>query len=225
MILDHRDHHLLEADTAMDELQAAAKLPNTNTITRGKRVELGFPFQELNRKQVLRRSALLHNRISSANLHIQSTLGGLIHLCILFQRHLGIQETMVRRDQDIGTAPFVGNDADHILQLFNGRLTGIKHTRLIMTSFIDRIMIDIDHIHALDEGTPLCPLHSDQVRILQCNGSRIRGLQNLFPVIGIRINAIREHGKSIRLLRNSELLMREQRRHTELGDRRENRLD
>ena len=57
---------------------------------------------------------------------------------------------MIRRDQNIGPAPFIGNNADHILQFFNGRLTGVEHTGLIMSGLVDRIMIDVDDVHALD---------------------------------------------------------------------------
>ena len=86
-------------------------------------------------------------------------------------------------------------------------------------------MVDVHDFHAFDQRRTISPLHVDDVLILQGNAVRISGFQDAIPVAGFTRLAIHQYLKlAVGFLLHGKLLVRQQRSHTEFGDRREDAL-
>ena len=124
---------------------------------------------------------------------------------------MGIQEAVVGSDDDIRAAPLVGDDADHVLQLFNRRIAGAEDRTLQMTGLVNGVVVDIDHVHALDERLPVGTLHADNVLVLERHAGRVRCLQELVPVGSLSGLPVGQHRQSLGLAAlqlDGQLLMR-----------------
>ena len=105
---------------------------------------------------------------------------------------------MVSCDEDIRATPFIGDDADHILDLFNRRITGAEDGAFQMTGLIDGIVVDVNHIHALDERLPVGTLHTNDILVLDGYTGFICCLQELVAIVGLRGLSVRQNCQSIR---------------------------
>ena len=110
---------------------------------------------------------------------------------------MGIQEAVVGSDDDIRAAPLVGDDADHVLQLFNRRIAGAEDRTLQMTGLVDGVVVDIDHVHALDERLPVGTLHADNVLVLERHAGRVCCLQELVSVVSFSGLPVGQHRQSL----------------------------
>ena len=189
MVLDDRNHHLLKTDTTMHEIQAAALF--LDTYARAWCKCIIAVIHKLYRKQIIRRCALSSDQITTIDLHILLTRRGLIHLGILRQRTVGIQESVVRRNINTRTTELISNDPYNVFDFLDRVIACREHHAVrSMAGFIHLIMIDIDHIHPLYEGTSLCALHRRDIRIFQRNAVSVRRFQNLIPVSCFRGHAV-----------------------------------
>ena len=195
----------------MYEVQAAALHLDPDALSRSVDVVGRVAAEELHRQQILRLRTFLHDGIAPSDLHILIALRGLVHLVILTERTVGIQEAVVGSDNDICAAPLVGDDADHVLQLFNRRITGAEDRTLQMTGLVDGVVVDINHVHTLDECLPVGTLHADNVLVLERHAGRVRCLQELVPVGSLSGLSVGQHRQSLGLAAlqlDGQLLMR-----------------
>ena len=134
---------------------------------------------------------------------------------------------MVGSNQDIRAAPLVGDDAHHVLQLFDGFRAGAEDVLLVMTGSVNGVVVDVHDVHALDEPLPLRALHADDVLVFEGNTVRIRAFQQLIAVSGFCGLPICQYGEAIHLAGfqlDRQLFVRKQRSHAEFGNRGEDAL-
>ena len=78
-----------------------------------------------------------------------------------------------------------------------------------MTGFIDRIVIDVDDLHALHGSIPLRPLHGNQITVFHGYALRIRCLEYGITIPHIRRHAICQNIDVIALAFYRQLVMRQ----------------
>ena len=132
---------------------------------------------------------------------------------------------MIGSNQNIGSAKLIDNDAYHIFQLRNRFLTSRKDSGIGgMACFINGIMVNVDHFHALYQSTSVSPFHADDVLVLQRHTCRVGSFQNFVTVGAGSGLPICQYGKQFVFYFNRKFGVRKQSSHPELGDRRENAL-
>ena len=133
---------------------------------------------------------------------------------------------MVSSNNDIGSAKLIDDDPNQVFDFCNGIITGREHSTVrSVTGFIYFVVVDINDIHALHKCLTVCTLQTNNIIVFQRNTGSVCCLENLVPVSGISRLAIRQNTKNaVAALNHLQLLMGEQRGHTELRNGRENGL-
>ena len=150
----------------MHEVQAAAVHLDTDAFSRCKAIIFRIAAQEPHRQQIVWLSALLHDCIASAILHIHAVKAGFVHFVILGKRAVCVKESMVSGNQDIRSAKFIHDNTDKVLQFRNCLIAGSEYSSIgSMAGFINRIVIDINHIHAFYQSASLGSFHGNNIVI------------------------------------------------------------
>ena len=98
----------------MHIVQTSAARFDANIFPRCKSIKSGLLVNKFYRHKVVRLCAFLHDCIATSILHTLLIEAGLIDLIVLGQRAVGVQETVVSRDKDSGSAELVADNADDI---------------------------------------------------------------------------------------------------------------
>ena len=158
MIFNNRNHHLLKADTTMHEIESATFFLNTDTFSRCEGIVT--VIHELHRKQIIRSCSLTGNQVTTVNLHVLLTRCRLIHLRILRQRTVGVKEAVVSGNIHTSTTELITDDSYNVFDFFDCIITCREyHAVRSMACFIHLIVIDVNDIHSLNQGTSFRTFH------------------------------------------------------------------
>ena len=133
---------------------------------------------------------------------------------------------MIRSDNHIRTTKLIDDDTDQVFDLCDCIITSRENSTVRgMAGLIYLVMVDVDDIHTLDQSLTFQTLQANDVIVFQRDTGSVCCLENLVPVSGISRVAIRQNTKNaVAALNHLQLLMGEQRGHTELRNGRENGL-
>ena len=121
-------------------------------------------------------------------------------------------------------AKLTGDNPHHILYLLDCFLTSSKDGGFRMSCLVNGVMVDIYHIHSPHQSSPFCPLHTNDFFVFQGDAFGVGGLQDFIPHRRFGGFTVRQYRHFTGLNLCRQLLMRQEGRHAELRDRRENTL-
>ena len=161
---NHRHNKLLQADAAVDIVLSAALNLHADGVLWGVALDgrsIQLPFQIDGKKEI---SGYVRSsqRITPSKLKHVAGEGLPLNLVALIQRLIGVEEAVIRRDEDIRSAQFVHDDTQDAGKLLNGRLTGVKDFGLrrgFVSDGVDSVVVDVDHIFTGNQLPPLILLH------------------------------------------------------------------
>ena len=177
LIVNNGNHHFLKADATVHKVQSAATHFNADVLTGSEGSQPGCLVGEFHRQQIVRLCALLHQSVPATVLHILLTEAGLVHLVILSQRAVSIQEAVVGSNENPGATEVIDNHADQVLNFVNC-IVACREYQVVrsMAGFVNLIVIDVDDIHTLDQRLTVGTLHSNDILVLKCNAGAVGGL-------------------------------------------------
>lgn len=135
VIRNNRNTDFLQAHTAVNEIESAALHFDSHALSSSECRQAGCLIHESDRHQVVRLCSLPHDGIAATVLHIHLIEGGLVHLAVLFQRAISVQEAVISSEDDVCAVHAVGRDAHKVLKLRNRCIMetdqdGMTHTTL-----------------------------------------------------------------------------------------------
>ena len=211
----------------MDIVLTAALNLHADGVLRGIALDgrsVQFPFQ-IDGKQEGSSCVRSGQRITPSKLIHVAREGFPVNLVALIQRLIGIEEAVIRRDENICSAQFVHNNTQDTGKLLNCRLTGIKDFGLrrgFVSDGVDRVVVDVDYIFSGYQLPPLILLHVQKIVVLNGNAGFRRRVQDHVSLHGgtggISVN------ENVHTVVHRNALCRKKGCHTKLRDGREDRL-
>ena len=224
---NHRHDKLLQADTAVDIVLTTALNLHADGVLRGIALDgrsVQLPFQ-IDGKQEISSCVRSSQRITPSKLIHVAREGFPVNLVALIQRLIGIEEAVIRRDENICSAQFVHDDTQDTGKLLNCRLAGVKDFGLrrgFVSDGVDGIVIDVYYIFSGNQLPPFILLHVQKVIVLNGNAGFRRRVQDRVSLHGgtggISVN------ENVHTVVHRNALSRKKCCHTKLRDGREDCL-
>ena len=224
---NHRHDKLLQADTAVYIVLTAALNLHADGVLRGialDRSSIQLPFQ-IDGKKEISSCVRSSQRIPPSKLiHIAGECFS-VDLVALTQRFIGIEEPVIRCDENVRSAQFVHDDTQNAGKLLNCRLAGVKDFGLrrgFVSDGVDRVVVDVYYIFSGNQFPPFILLHVQKVIVLNGNAGFRRRVQDRVSLHGgtggIPVN------ENVHTVVHRNALSRKKGCHTKLRDGREDRL-
>ena len=222
--VDDGHDHLLQAGTAVDEVQAAASDLQADLLARCESLVGRSALHEVHGQQVIGLGVWRRDDVAAGLLDDLVLLQAALCLAILGEGLHRVEEAVVGCQQDARAGELVDDDAHEVLELGDGLFAGGEDLLVVrVAGRIDGVVVDVDDIHAAHLGRALA-LHGDDVGGLQGDALGIGGLEHGVAVRRFGRLAVGEHGEAASRWRDCQLLVRQQRCHAELRDAREHGL-
>lgn len=223
--VDDGHDYLLQAGTAVDEVQAAALDLQADLLARRKGFVGRRALQEAHGQQVLGLGVWRRDDVAAGLLDDLVLLEAAAGLAVLRERLRRVEEAVVGGQQDTRAGEFIDDDAHEVLELGDGLLAGGEDLLVVrVAGRVDGVVVDVDDVHAAHLGGALTALHADEVRGLEGDALGIGSLEHGIAVRCIGGLAVGEHGEAASRWRDRQLLVRQQGGHAELRDAREHGL-
>ena len=223
--VDDGHDQLLQAGTAVDEVQAAALDLQADLLARREGLVGRSALHEVHGQQVIGLGVWRRDDVAAGLLDDLVLLQAALCLAVLGEGLHRVEEAVVGCQQDARAGELVDDDAHEVLELGDGLFAGGEDLLVVrVAGRVDGVVVDVDDIHAAHLGRALAARHGDDVGGLQGDALRIGGLEHSVAVRRVGRLAVSKHGEAASRWRDCQLLVRQQRCHAELRDAREHGL-